>query len=939
MISNVPADHAGLWSRGLYLEQRGSYSQARECYSAIARDLPEDLPTPLALLERLAETSAALGDLTCAEAFLLEGSDWAARAGEWGGPLRLRAKLASLFIEHAALEKAEFVLCGLMVEGSELGPPSAGRANEIVRRLEQCVRRAPAQAAGLQAAALACGRFWASLGQFTAGLRAIELAREIAEKLSPQLGVAADDIVVLIAELRLDSGVSATDAPSFTANSPELDERGVRRRLLRARGEMIRGHFGEALATLAATHRHSGNNPSLHARVALAYASLLGNVNQLGAAARVLEQSGALFDEEPSRWRSVLVLALERLKLKSQEAARGTALAFSLEQIYDEAAPEPEGPRPENEPCGDYRRFERLLDELNERCQLVFIALATGNLAHSGVRDLWPTVDRSDSTLAKARATYVLGLQAYHRDELGAARRWLESSAELAERHQYRHQLWQSLTILSWVALRERQPEAHEDVARRAKALLEAISSELEPADRVRFLLNKWSSHDEYISGRAHQVAARPASALPWIGGWLTRRRHSRAAEALHHEVALMAGHESDHGMMGRPPPLHGLHSTHRVEAWVNRQLSARTVFDRSRSFIRPRLDAKTAIAHYCVLPDRILLFLIIRRRAKMVTLPVHRVDLDEAIAETQRAIELQSRGAFPPLAVRAKLARLGELLGADALARDLPTEIDRLIIVPQESLVNVPYAALDANGASLCQRFSVSTLPNCSWLGRSKRLVLAPHRALCIGVERYAGYLDLPDLPGAVREARAIATRLGLRAPTTLLTEHEATAGAVARAMSEVGLVHIACHGMARIDSPHDSCLVLSEDRDTPHANREAGARELSIARLQAMDLRRLDLAVISSCRAASVVVLPGQEWISLPAAFQRAGTRHVIAPLWEVDDQFANRFMRELHEELTTSDPGNALRDVQRRWAGSRDRQLAMPFHWAGYSHYTTE
>src|SRR5262249_42957162 len=79
----------------------------------------------------------------------------------------------------------------------------------------------------------------------------------------------------------------------------------------------------------------------------------------------------------------------------------------------------------------------------------------------------------------------------------------------------------------------------------------------------------------------------------------------------------------------------------------------------------------------------------------------------------------------------------------------------------------------------------------------------------------------------------------------------------------------------------------------------------------------------------------------ISLPYVLWRAGTRSVVAALWEIDDRIAMPFMRRFYTLLGAESARDALRLTQLECVGNRLPACALidtsdPVCWSGFQLY---
>ena len=133
-----------------------------------------------------------------------------------------------------------------------------------------------------------------------------------------------------------------------------------------------------------------------------------------------------------------------------------------------------------------------------------------------------------------------------------------------------------------------------------------------------------------------------------------------------------------------------------------------------------------------------------------------------------------------------------------------------------------------------------------------------------------------------------------------TLLAHGEATADGFRREAVAADRLHLACHGVADLDAPLDSGLLL------------AGNRWITLRDLMGMRLR-VRLAVLSACETS----LPGTELpdevVALPTGLLQAGVAGVIASQWAVPDLGTAILMAEFYRRLRDASPAAALQAAQ--------------------------
>jgi CHAT domain-containing protein len=157
---------------------------------------------------------------------------------------------------------------------------------------------------------------------------------------------------------------------------------------------------------------------------------------------------------------------------------------------------------------------------------------------------------------------------------------------------------------------------------------------------------------------------------------------------------------------------------------------------------------------------------------------------------------------------------------------------------------------------------------------------------------------LGLPQLPGSLKEVSDVAHRLPAD-EVTVLTGAQAQEETVRSAVTKSTVVHFATHGIVDDAQPFDSFLALSDGKLT--------ARDIYGLNLDA------ELVFLSACRSGMGKVT-GDGVLGLTRAFLYAGTRSVVATLWDVADEPTAKLVAGFYENLSNGeDKAQALRDAQ--------------------------
>lgn len=284
----------------------------------------------------------------------------------------------------------------------------------------------------------------------------------------------------------------------------------------------------------------------------------------------------------------------------------------------------------------------------------------------------------------------------------------------------------------------------------------------------------------------------------------------------------------------------------------------------------------------------------------------------------------------------------LDRILLAGPLSR-IPPGIRKLILVPDDQLHRLPFAALRpaTRAAPRLARLQVSIVPSASlwlrWRNQPPTSFLIPVLALAAPrvpsrpaaedarppyrIGRAGTSPSLAALPWSRREGRSAVRRLGRG---SLLRTGAAASEAYLKAapLRRFGILHFATHAWVDEENPEQSAVPLAAGDDT-----EDGL--LHGSEIAALPLEG-KAVVLSSCDSAAGAVLRGEGVMGLARSFFQAGTRTVVGSLWPVRDdeaaEFFDRFYRHLARGRSVA---VALRATQAELRGAGRPAVA----WAGF------
>ncbi len=235
----------------------------------------------------------------------------------------------------------------------------------------------------------------------------------------------------------------------------------------------------------------------------------------------------------------------------------------------------------------------------------------------------------------------------------------------------------------------------------------------------------------------------------------------------------------------------------------------------------------------------------------------------------------------------------------------------------------------------------------------------------------RYAVDDDIDNaLPGTMKEVENIRASFEEKnRRVSVLTGKEATEGSFkALSAHTPGILHIATHGFYYTETEKrkmDARMLLQQvDNTLGAAEKEdkaltrsglllAGANHalrdeelplgvddgiLTAQEISKLDLRGLDLVVLSACETGKGDVTQGEGVFGLQRGFKKAGAGTIVMSLWKVDDAATEMMMTQFYKNLCNGmDKHAALQMAQRHLREYKDEKGNNPYDnpqfWAGF------
>lgn len=338
---------------------------------------------------------------------------------------------------------------------------------------------------------------------------------------------------------------------------------------------------------------------------------------------------------------------------------------------------------------------------------------------------------------------------------------------------------------------------------------------------------------------------------------------------------------------------------------------------------VRATLRDGETLLRYFVGPQRTVVWVI-------TTEDVRLDDLGESAAIAPMVAEFIARAsdAGSGLGGSRETFRATEKLSAWMLPDHLELT-ERLIVVPDEQLHRVPFAALRRGGRYLVQDHETIVVPSATALRllRGATGTAAARGFLGVGdplpVESDASF---PELPRSGEALTQIAARFPERDRLVLRAEHATRERVMAADLDRFRLVHFATHGWIDERSPRRIGLRLSPSPGSEQAG-FLGLEDVYGMRLSA------ELVVLSGCQTGLGELLPREGLVGFARGFLHAGSRSTMVTLWNISDRSTGEFMETFYRELDGRTVPDALRRAQLSFIESERPAQRQPYRWAPF------
>jgi CHAT domain-containing protein len=263
---------------------------------------------------------------------------------------------------------------------------------------------------------------------------------------------------------------------------------------------------------------------------------------------------------------------------------------------------------------------------------------------------------------------------------------------------------------------------------------------------------------------------------------------------------------------------------------------------------------------------------------------------------------------------------------------RSVIASASRVVLVPDRSLYSLNFETLpdpEDSKKYVIERTVLEVAPSLNMLAGGRPPAAPAESLLMIGnpdqvIEEY------PRLPFAGSEIEAISKAVSLEKETVIEGAYAYPSAYRDAKPAQYSWIHFAAHAAANPTSPLDSALILSRGVSPQDTAYQLSAREVMTVPLNA------SLVTLSACRSAGARTYSGEGQVGLSWAFLRAGSRSVVAGLWDVTDHSTATLMADFYDQLGHNiAPVEALRHAKLALLRG-GKAYQKPFYWGPFQLY---
>lgn len=335
----------------------------------------------------------------------------------------------------------------------------------------------------------------------------------------------------------------------------------------------------------------------------------------------------------------------------------------------------------------------------------------------------------------------------------------------------------------------------------------------------------------------------------------------------------------------------------------------------RNKATSLDNVGKNSAVIYPMLFKDKLVIVVTLPSRIVQITSPVGQETLTEEVLRFRKDLQDHLRQKFVDPGKKLYhwlIAPLEETLQKEA--------IDTLVIIPDDALSLIPFAALYDGKQFLLEKYAIVTTPGLQ-LTDPQPTPRENFETLLVGLsEGVQGFSPLPNVP---EELNTISTILQGKSKQLLNEAYEKKALTDAVVKNTYRIIHIATHGEFNSD-PNQTFLLTHDDKLLLN---EFG----KLLKLGQFSNEPVELLTLSACNTAvgDIRAAFGLAGIAL-----ESGARSAVATLWKAEDKATMLLMIDFYRQFQSRPDLNKAQVLQAAQLNLLNQpQYRHPFYWSPF------
>ncbi|WP_338791752.1 CHAT domain-containing tetratricopeptide repeat protein [Bernardetia sp. MNP-M8] len=363
---------------------------------------------------------------------------------------------------------------------------------------------------------------------------------------------------------------------------------------------------------------------------------------------------------------------------------------------------------------------------------------------------------------------------------------------------------------------------------------------------------------------------------------------------------------------------------------------------------IQEKLDEKTALLLYAQTYNQgnnpqIYAFLITKNKLEVNT--IAEKDLESDLIYFRNSIEFQSYGDF---------IESSSLLSNQLLFFDIPSMIQKVVIIPEGNMGKIPFEALfteqitdkNTNIESedysklpfLIKKHKVSYSYSATLFIEESEINQSTNSSIFLFAPINFQSNALPNLNGTAEEIKQINSIFNQKNISTSLHTYEKADKSIlfSDSLKNYRFIHLATHGKVNEENPDLSQIFLT--------NADGSTGSLFASDIYALEVGA-ELVMMSACETGLGKTSKGEGIVGLTRAWFYAGAKNLNVSLWQVSDEATNKLATAFYESnlenlKTNTSSTSSFQKIdyskslqKAKLSLLESEKFAAPYYWAAF------